>query len=116
MPVVTVQLDRDKAANLTVYGGLTIRTAGQLVDAFDKLLNQDVTTFTVNLSKVAYLDSTGISCLLRMKQKLDSVSGKFRLVEVTEAAMEIFRVTRLDAVLPLEPALDPPPAKGPHDG
>lgn len=101
MPVVTTQLDRDKKARLTVYGNLTIQTAGQLVDAFDKLVHQDVTSFTVDLAKVAYLDSTGVSCLLRMKQRLESIGGDLALVEVTDGAMEIFRATRLDEVLPL---------------
>lgn len=102
MPVVTTQLDREKKARMTVYGNLTIQTAGQLVDAFDKLVNQDVTSFTVDLAKVAYLDSTGIACLLRMKQRLDKIGGSLALVEVTDGAMEIFEATRLDKVLPLE--------------
>lgn len=107
MPVVTTQLDREKTARLTVYGNLTIRTAGQLVDAFDKLRNQDVTSFVIDLGKVTYLDSTGVACLIRVSQALDALDGDLRIVGVTAGAAEIFRTTRLDTVLPLEAAETP---------
>jgi anti-sigma B factor antagonist len=104
VPAVTTAIDKNKKARLTVYGNLTIRTASQLVDAFDKLLNQDVTHYTVDLSKVAYLDSTGLSCLLRMQQRLEKIRGELQIDQVTEGAMEIFQSTRLDQVLKLTPA------------
>lgn len=119
MPAVTAAVDKEKRARLTIYGNLTIRTAGQLVDTFDKLFNQDVTHYVVDFNKVAYLDSTGLSCLLRMKQRLEEVGGSVELVEVGPEAMEIFRATRLDQVLaPRAP--EPrqgtrPPGKGDED-
>lgn len=103
MPAVTTAIDKDKRARLTIYGNLTIRTAGQLVDAFDKLFNQDVTHYVVDLSKVSYLDSTGLSCLLRMQQRLQKVDGVLEIDQVTQGAMEIFQTTRLDQVLSLTP-------------
>jgi anti-sigma B factor antagonist len=101
VPAVTTAIDKDKRARLTIYGNLTIRTAGQLVDAFDKLYNQDVTHYVVDLSKVVYLDSTGLSCLLRMQQRLEKVQGELQIDQVNEGAMEIFQSTRLDQVLHL---------------
>lgn len=89
-----------------MYGNLTIRTAGSLVDTFDKLFHQDVTHFLVDLDKVSYLDSTGLSCLVRMNQQLEQVDGVLRVIGVTESAMEIFQATRLDQVLDLSSAGD----------
>lgn len=108
MPVVTTSLDKEKRARLTVYGHLTIQNAVHLTDAFDKLLNQDVSDFTVDLGKVAYLDSTGLSTLVRMKQRLEEVDGRLAVVEVTAGAMEIFQATRLDQVLDLAPGAGTP--------
>lgn len=99
MALVTASLDKEKRARLTVYGNLTIQTAAHLVDAFDKLSHQDVTHFTIDLGKVAYLDSTGLSCLVRLKQQLQKVQGILEIVEVNESALEIFQATRLDQVL-----------------
>jgi len=104
VPIVTTSLDKDKQATLTVYGNLTIQNAAHLTDAFDKLLNQDVTLFLVDLSKVAYLDSTGLSCLVRMRQRLAEIDGAVRVTGVLPSAMEIFQATRLDQVLDLEEA------------
>ncbi len=104
MATVTASLDKEKRARLTVYGNLTIQNAGALVDAFDKLFHQDVTQFQVDLGKVAYLDSTGLSCLVRIQQRLGQVQGHLEVVGVTPSALEIFRATRLDRVLKLRAA------------
>lgn len=107
MAAVRTTIQKDKSALLTVYGQLTIQNAAQLLDAFDKLFSQDVTHYVVDLGRVAYLDSTGLSSLVQMHQRLAAVQGELKIIEVSEAAFEIFHATRLDTILPLVPGKAP---------
>lgn len=58
----------------------------------------------VDLSAVAYIDSSGIACLVEgyqisRKRKID-----FALVGVSDNAMNVLRLARLDQVFPIYPS------------
>lgn len=52
----------------------------------------------VNLSKVHYIDSSGIASLVEGLRKAKDVKGRFILVGPTKAARELFELTRLITV------------------
>jgi anti-sigma B factor antagonist len=55
----------------------------------------------VDLSSVEYIDSSGIASLVEGYQVSRSLGVKFALVGVSEAAMNVLRLARLDEVFPI---------------
>lgn len=55
----------------------------------------------VDLSAVSYIDSSGIACLVEGYQTARQRQLRFGLVGVSENAMNVLRLTRLDQVFPV---------------
>lgn len=60
----------------------------------------------VDLAKVSYIDSSGIASLVEGYQTAKKQSLKFGLVGVSDAAMSVLKLARLDRVFPVFDALD----------
>ena len=60
----------------------------------------------VDLGKVSYIDSSGIACLVEGYQTAKKQSLKFGLVGVSDAAMSVLKLARLDKVFPIFDSLD----------
>lgn len=59
----------------------------------------------VDLSGVTYIDSSGIACLVEGYQTAKQQQLRFGLVGVSENAMNVLRLTRLDQVFPVHDSL-----------
>jgi anti-sigma B factor antagonist len=59
----------------------------------------------VDLSAVTYIDSSGIACLVEGYQTAKQQQLRFGLVGVSENAMNVLRLTRLDQVFPVHDSL-----------
>ncbi len=59
----------------------------------------------VDLSAVTYIDSSGIACLVEGYQTAKSLQLVFGLIGVSENAMNVLRLTRLDQVFPIHASL-----------
>lgn len=55
----------------------------------------------VDLSAVSYIDSSGIACLVEAYQTAKKSEFKFGLVGVSNSAMQVLRLARLDKVFPI---------------
>jgi anti-sigma B factor antagonist len=82
------------------------RESGQIEAAVLKALEEGVRRLVIDLSQVSYIDSTGIGiityCFNRISQNnaQGGVSGAHGLVA------EVFRITRIDTLIPFYPDLD----------
>jgi anti-sigma B factor antagonist len=64
---------------------------------------QDV---VVDLSAVAYIDSSGIASLVEAFQTARHQSGRFCLAAVSPAALRVLKLARLDEVFVIHPTLE----------
>jgi anti-sigma B factor antagonist len=72
-------------------------TARQIIlDALSKKEN-----LMVDLSKVTYIDSSGVASLVEGFQRAKADQLKFSLIGVSEAAMMVFKLARLDKIFPI---------------
>lgn len=55
----------------------------------------------VDLSKVSYIDSSGVASLVEGFQLARTKKLKFGLVGVSDTAMQVFQLARLDKVFPM---------------
>ena len=60
----------------------------------------------VDLANVSYIDSSGIASLVEGFQTAKKQSLKFGLVGVSDAAMSVLKLARLDQVFPIFDTLD----------
>jgi anti-anti-sigma factor len=93
--------DGRAAADLTPLGELTI----EAVDAFRalvaELLATGVTRFLLDLSRVSYLDSTGLGALVHLLRQARARGGGVVFYAVSPSVQELFALTHLDKVLQL---------------
>jgi anti-sigma B factor antagonist len=73
------------------------RMAGALTGATPKVV--------LDLSPVAFIDSAGLASILSLVKGLPA-GGELRLAGAREAVRAVFRLTRLDKVLPLHDDLE----------
>ena len=60
----------------------------------------------VDLSKVSYIDSSGVACLVEGYQTAKNKKLKFGLIGVSEAAMSVLHLARLDKVFPIHASVE----------
>lgn len=69
------------------------------------LLN-DGNDLLVDLSAVDYIDSSGVASLVEGYQLSKTENLKFALVGVSDAAMQVLQLARLDKVFPIHSSID----------
>ena len=57
----------------------------------------------IDLTKVTYLDSSGLAVLIEGMQNVQKYGGKFRLAGVQEDVKHVFDIARLDQVFEIYP-------------
>jgi anti-sigma B factor antagonist len=64
----------------------------------------------VDLSAVKYIDSSGVASLVEGYQVAKTQSLRFGLLGVSEAALQVLQLARLDRVFPIYNSIDDVPA------
>ncbi len=60
----------------------------------------------VDLSRVSYIDSSGVASLVEGYQTAKKKALKFGLIGVSDAAMNVLQLARLDKVFPIHASVD----------
>jgi anti-sigma B factor antagonist len=98
-------------------GRITLgRESGQIETTIVKLIDEGVKKFVIDISKVDYIDSTGIGRIAYSFGKITSAGAQARVSGAKGLVMELFHITRLDSVIKFFPnadaacqSLEPPP-------
>lgn len=88
----------DGAAVVRVIGELDLATAPQLRDVFADLTGQGTIHVTVDLSEMAFIDSTGVTVLVSGLKRLHDAGGDMALESPKASAMKVFEITGLTSV------------------
>ena len=89
---------------IALGGHLTLgRERGQIEAAVLKALEEGIRRFVFDLSAVTYIDSTGIGIVAYCFGKIARQSGHAAVAGASGLVKEIFRLTRLDNVIPFYP-------------
>ena len=86
---------------LEVGGEVDVYTAPRLRERLVELVEQGAKHVVVDLSRVEFLDSTGLGVLVGALKRLRAVGGTLGLVCSHERLLKIFRITALDRVFAL---------------
>ena len=100
MNVTTEVLGPDRE-NLHLEGRLDADTAGVFKHAAKELAAGGVKFMSVDLARVSFLDSSGLSALVSMFKALRQSGGLLNLAAAGPQARTALHLTLLDKVLPL---------------
>jgi anti-sigma B factor antagonist len=83
---------------LEIEGEIDVYTSPQLKQEIVKLAEGGVKHLIINLSKVEYLDSTGLGVLIGGLKRLREAEGNLVLVGPALRILRIFEITGLDKI------------------
>jgi len=60
----------------------------------------------VDMSEIHYIDSSGVASLVESFQSARKAGGRFALVAVSDTALRVLQLARLDKVFPIFPTVE----------
>ena len=90
---------------LAVNGEVDVYSAPTLKDRIGELIESGQTTLIVDLSAVAFLDSTGLGALVEARAATTEAGGSLPLVCNQERILKLFTITGLDGVFTIHPTI-----------
>jgi anti-sigma B factor antagonist len=79
-----------------VDGEIDINTSPGLKKSFDKLISSKAPKIVLNLSKVTYVDSSGLATLVEILKNMRSYGGKLKLSDMSLKVKSLFEITKLE--------------------
>jgi len=101
-----VQTDVEHAGRVTVLtlsGRFDAHTAQQVWDALLRLLDKGCYYILVDMARVSFLDSTGLSTLVSGMKRCRQAGGDLVLAQLQQPVRVIFDLTRLDRAFEIYP-------------
>lgn len=79
-----------------IDGDIDINSSPMIKKSFDKLISQKSTKIVINLSKVTYVDSSGLATLVEIFKNMKSYGGRMRLACMSSKIRSLFEITKLE--------------------
>ena len=91
---------------LQLEGEIDLHVSPEVAESLRTMVANKPTALVVDLTKVTYLDSSGLAVLIEGMQNVQEYGGKFALTNVQESVQHIFEIARLDQVFQIFPDVD----------
>jgi anti-sigma B factor antagonist len=88
---------------LPLEGEIDLHVSPQIAATLRELIKEEPKKLVVDLSKVSYIDSSGLAVLIEGMQKVEFYGGKLYLVGLQENLRAVFESTRLDQTFRIFP-------------
>ena len=85
---------------LELIGELDLATVTRLTDAVDAMVSRKVEHLTLDLRRLAFLDSSGLRELILLRDRAAGEGWDLALVRPPQPALSIFQITRAEEHLP----------------
>ena len=79
-----------------VEGDIDINTSPDIKKAFEKIVTKKEPKVVVNLSKVTYVDSSGLATLVEILKNMRSYGGRLKLTNLSPKIRSLFEITKLE--------------------
>ena len=96
----------DGASVLSVRGEVDVYSAPALSENLTQLLHDGTRAIVVDLSEVAFLDSTGLGALIGGRSATESAGGTMAIVCTSDRILKLFTITGLDSVFQIFASVD----------
>lgn len=91
---------------LPLEGEIDLHVSPGVAASLGALTAQKPKRLVVDLSRVSYIDSSGLAVLIEGMQNVEAYGGKFVLAGLQENVRPIFEIARLDQVFIIFPHVD----------
>lgn len=88
-----------RSARVTVDGRLDAAWTDTFAARMDELVRAGADTIVVDASRLGFLSSLGIRCLITLSQRLRAVGGSFRIADPSESVRKVIDIARLGPML-----------------
>jgi len=86
-----------------IDGEIDINTSPDIKKSLDKLLSKKVVKIIINLTKVSYVDSSGLATLVEILKNMRSYGGKMKISNMSPKVKSLFEITKLDRLFDIVP-------------
>ncbi|MBI3948123.1 MAG: STAS domain-containing protein [Armatimonadetes bacterium] len=103
MADLTVKVIDGDPPVVALAGEVDLATAPMFEDAILALLKRGKESVAVDLGRVSYLDSTGVSVLMKAVKRCRKRGGDLVVVGISDRALRVMRLLNLDRVVRFRP-------------
>lgn len=96
----------DAANVLPLEGEIDLHVSPRVAESLGAMIEQRPARVVVDLSRVTYIDSSGLAVLIEAMQNVEAYGGKFVLAGLQENVRPILEIARLDQVFIIFPHVD----------
>jgi anti-sigma B factor antagonist len=99
-------LRKDRLNVLPLEGEIDLHVSPKIAETLRGMIDRKPAQLTVDLSRVTYMDSSGLAVLIEAMQNVQKYDGKFALAGPNKDVLTIFEIARLDQVFHIFPNVD----------
>jgi anti-sigma B factor antagonist len=88
--------DRDGLVHVALVGELDLSTVAKVQEELRRIEAAAPATVVVDLSKLTFLDSTGLRCLVTADERAREDGRRMVIVRGPDAVQRVFTITRLE--------------------
>jgi anti-sigma B factor antagonist len=88
---------------LALEGEIDLHESPGLIARINPLIARKLPRIHLDLSKVTYVDSSGLAAFIDAMQRVQEYGGEFALVAMRESVRKIFEISRLDQIFRIYP-------------
>jgi anti-sigma B factor antagonist len=88
--------DRDGLVHLALVGELDLSTVAKVQEELRRVEASSPATVVVDLSKLTFLDSTGLRCIVTADERAREAGRRMVIVRGPDAVQRVFAITRLE--------------------
>ena len=88
--------DRDGLVHVALVGELDLSTVAKVQEELRRVEASSPATLVVDLSKLTFLDSTGLRCIVTADERARQEGRRIVIVRGPDAVQRVFAITRLD--------------------
>jgi|SRR5450432_1006212 len=96
-------MPQDQPNVLPLEGEIDLHVSPQLGSRLAAIIQKKPSKLVVDLSKVTYIDSSGLAALIEAMQNVGSYGGMFAISGLQDGVRPIFEIARLDQVFRIFP-------------
>jgi anti-sigma B factor antagonist len=97
---------KDRSAVLSLKGEIDLHVSPGIGESLRQMTAKKPKQLVVDLTKVTYVDSSGLAVFIEAMQNVQEYGGQFALVGLQETVLSIFEIARLDQVFQIFPTID----------
>jgi anti-sigma B factor antagonist len=85
--------DNDRAAVVTVSGELDLASSPAFEEELDRVISSEAPVVVIDLRELEFMDSTGLSVLIRAHQRAEERGQRFGLVRGSQQVQRLLSLT-----------------------